>query len=98
MLITISAIIAQSWNIYKKNWKKLSVYVLFLLLSSVILTLAGSMGLYVDTYLSSAALITSIIVFALNITLGIFSLWVSLALAKSLSLLIKTGQSPGSKE
>jgi len=53
MLITAGEIIAKSWKIYKKHWRKLMPFMALLLVPSIALSALGLLSLYLSVYFPS---------------------------------------------
>lgn len=84
MLINPLDIIKDSLVLYQKNWRKLSPYIILLLIPTLILTALGVGSLYLYLYVQSSKIISSLIVLAVFVASLIFSLWVTIALAKAI--------------
>lgn len=91
MLITASEIIKKSWETYSKNWKILFPYMVLIFSSSVTLGLVGILGLQIEKFLAKGSLIfiNNLFIAALTLALLLFSLWITIALTKSLKAIIE---------
>jgi len=84
MLISAGDIIKNSWELFAKNWRKLLVYMVLLLLPSVALSVLGIVSLYMSAYFPSSTLSTSIIIMVVAAASLVFTLWTAVAFAKVL--------------
>lgn len=84
MLIHPFEIIKNSLVLYQKNWRKFSPYIILLLIPSLTLTALGVGSLYLYLYVQSSKLISSLVVLSVFVASMIFSLWVTIALAKAI--------------
>lgn len=91
MLISVADIIQNSYELYKKHWRKMLVYLIFLLLPTIILSLFGIAAVFLTVYAPALTLTTNLIIVAIFAISLVFSLWVSIALAKEIQTLL-TGQ------
>lgn len=91
MLITAPEIIKNSWETYSKNWKILFPYMVLLFASSITLGLVGLLGLQIEKFLDKGSLIfiNNLFIAALTVALLLISLWITLALTKSLRAIIE---------
>lgn len=86
MLLPIQDIIKKSWELYVKNFKKLLPYILISLIPNVVVSVTGIISLKLDDYAKTDAFmsVNNLIVLAITVAGMIFSLWISIALNKSL--------------
>jgi len=95
MLISASQIIVQSFNLYKKNWKLLGKYALFLLIPLLVLTLPGLV--VITKFLNSIYGLGLYII--LTIAVSLFSILISIALTKTIAeLYSKSSETKNVKE
>lgn len=83
MIISISELIAKSWEDYLENWHNWMIYSFFAFLSPFVLLVSGSFGVYLNIYFSSSVFLVNIILILLIIFSSIFGLWTYLALIHS---------------
>ncbi len=100
MLIKAGEIIGNSWQYYAENFKKLIPYMVFLFVPNFVLGLAGIASLYIGQYATTGAFVltNNIIALAVFVACIIFTLWVTMALAKNLGLLVTKKSFIGYKE
>lgn len=93
MLIPATDILKQSWTLYQKSWKKIWVYLLFLLVPTVALSALSTISLYLSEYIPSSTLASEIIILIVIAASLVFTLWASIAMARVLAAYL-LGQEP----
>lgn len=84
MLINPLDIIKNSLVLYQKNWRQLLPYLVLLLIPNLALTALSVISLYLYLYIQSSKLVSSLVVLAVFVASMIFSLWITIALTKTI--------------
>jgi len=92
-LISYSEIVKQSWNLYKKGWKKIWVYLLMLLVPTLALSALSTISLYLSVYIPSSTMASEIIILFVFAASLVFAVWTSIALVRALKEIF-IGQEP----
>ncbi|MDO8626185.1 MAG: hypothetical protein Q7K39_01855 [Candidatus Magasanikbacteria bacterium] len=85
MLISVSDILKNSWEVYKKQWRGLVIYMAFLFIPYFAISVLGLAGVLLDSVFPESAIVSNIILMALLVAGALFSLWTSLALTVALN-------------
>lgn len=91
MLVTASEIIEQSWGLYTKNFRRLGVFMFFMFIPTVILSVLGILGMYLDSVLPNSAMLSNIVLIFLFFASIVFTLWTGIALAHEIKQLLEGG-------
>ncbi len=89
MLISLSALIEESWHLYTKYWVRLVAYFGILFAPTVVLTLLGVAGIYMDSYLPITQLASNIVILLVFVAGLLLSFWATLALTYHLRDLLQ---------
>lgn len=100
MLLGAGEIIKNSWQIFAENFRKLITYMILLFIPNVILGFAGIMSIYLDKFATTDTfiVINNVIVIAIIVASIVFTVWVAMALTKSLGAIIAKKASVPAKE
>ncbi|TAN33393.1 hypothetical protein EPN28_02485 [Patescibacteria group bacterium] len=100
MLISTEEILSKSWNLYKKNWKNLSNYMLLIFLPTVILFILDTANTYLYSIFGpSKTAIGALALFFGLVAIGlVFMLWAAIALSRALLKLVEDQPLPHWKE
>ncbi len=98
MLLNAEEIISKSWRNYIANWHDWAIYSLILFIPGFILTLSGSFGGFLNTYLPETSLPTNIVIVVLAVISAIMWFWSYLALTHAIGQYLKIEQTDHWKE
>ncbi|MFH1291959.1 MAG: hypothetical protein ABIH87_02060 [bacterium] len=94
MLIGPIELIKQSLELYQKNFKKILPYILFLLIPAFVLIALAVGLLFIYAYAEAYLPFISIVIFIVFLASSIYSIWVKIALAKTIKACYEN-QNPG---
>ena len=98
MLIGPLEIIKESWNLYVQNWRKFTTYLILLFFSTTLITLISAGVVYMDKLSIISPLYDGLMMLAIIIASGIFSLWVYISLLQVMRLCYEKKPVPYWKE
>ncbi len=88
MLISLSELITTSWKTYCQHWRRLAIYVLFLFLPTLVSSIFGVLGLYLNSLIPSSALMSNIIIVVVVVASLLFSLWATVSLTYAVNQIV----------
>lgn len=91
-MLSASEIVKESWELYKKSWKKIWVYLVLLLIPTLALSALSTISLYLSVYIPSSTLASSVIILLVIAASIVFTLWASIALARTMGAIYKNEQ------
>lgn len=80
MLLTATEIIQNSWRDYRERFHDWMVFSLLIFLPTFIITLVGSFGMYLNTYVPSTVYVTNLFILIISLISLVFGFWTTLAL------------------
>jgi len=89
MLIKPLELTALSWQFYIKNWRKLWIYLLLLLIPVLVITAVGIIMHFARTSIISLPVINFLIIASTLVAAAIFTLWITIALTKTIKNIYK---------
>lgn len=98
MLLNAEEIISKSWRDYVANFHDWAIYSLILFIPGFVLTLSGSFGGFLNTYLPSTSIPTNILIVILAIAAGLMWAWSTLALVHAIGKYLEIKQTDQWKE
>lgn len=84
MLKTATELVVDSWDLYRKNWRKFLPFMVLLFLPTLILSALGTITLYLSVYLPSSSLASNIVILIVFAASLVFAIWVTIALARTM--------------
>ena len=95
MLISAGEIIKSSWDLYKKNWKHFTAYVLLLILPSLLLgALTAGLSVLSFIYFSNNTILNVALLLAVIAAALVFGLWISNGLAQAIKTRLSNQELP----
>lgn len=95
MLISAGEIIKSSWELYKKNWKHFTAYVLLLILPSLLLgALTAGLSVLSFIYFSNNTILNVALLLAVIAAAVVFALWISIGLAQAIKARLNNQELP----
>lgn len=85
MLKTAPEIVSESFQLYKKNWHNFLPYMLVIFLPTLVLSVIGTISLYLSAYIPASNLITNIIIIIIYAASLVLTIWATIALIRALS-------------
>lgn len=82
MLISISELIAQSWDNYLKTWRKFAPFLAVLISILVVRYFLGFAGLYLNAYTKLSSLTVDLTLAVIFLALYLLGLWTTLSMIK----------------
>lgn len=98
MLLNSEEIISKSWRDFTSNWHDWAIYSLILFIPGFILTLSGSFGSFLNTYLPATSLPTNVLIVLIAIASAVMWFWSYLALTHAIGKYLQTKQTDHWKE
>jgi hypothetical protein len=98
MLITAPQLIRQSFSIYRRDWKALTPYMTLLFVPTLIMSLSGTVGIFLTSLLPVSDFLVNTIIILLSIAAWLFSFLVTLSVTTALKHFIETGSAPHWRE
>ena len=98
MLLTATEIITKSWDDYIKYWKEWTIFCLALFVSMFLPLLAGTLGVYLNTYLPGTILSTDILVLFIKLLCMLLGFWSYLALVHAANKVLNVKKTDKWKE
>lgn len=94
MLISISEIIGQSWEFYLRQWRRLFPYMALMFLPTLILSVLGLLAFWVNYQAPATTAITGLVIVAVFAASMVFSLWLTVALARFIKIILDNQTPP----
>lgn len=94
MLISATDIITKSWELYRKHWRQLGVYLLLLFIPTLFIFALSALGTRLNDFFPSSTVITNIILLIIFVASLVFNLWTYITLLHATKSLLLEQTAP----